>query len=229
MGPVRPSEMAQAVAGTAGTIVLASTFVPPADVPAPVARPDFGDRPVAVAQVAAVAAPTATLTSVAMTAPAPTPAADDRPRLVVGANGALSFAPDLASGAALVAYKAPAEEQADETRPPDPIAPQDGQRWRAAWSYVRTACFPDELKRAMNAIADHFHGEVLVASGFRDHGRRHSLHRSCRAADIRVAGVAPTRLAAFARTVPGVNGVGTYRHSTVTHIDVRASKYAWRY
>ena len=122
-----------------------------------------------------------------------------------------------------------ADEHENDDRPLEPGPALPGQRWRAAYSNVTTNCFPEDLKKAMNVIADHFNGDVLVTSGFRNHGRRGSMHRSCRAADIRVLGVAPSRLAAFAKTVSGVNGVGTYRRTSVTHIDVRAEKFAWRY
>jgi hypothetical protein len=103
------------------------------------------------------------------------------------------------------------------------------QRWRAAYDTVDTACFPQQLRNALNNIAAHFNADVLVTSGARYKGRRGSLHRSCKAADIRIAGVAPAEIAAYARTVPGLNGVGTYRRVAVTHIDVRDERFAWRW
>jgi len=103
------------------------------------------------------------------------------------------------------------------------------QRWRAAYDNVETDCFPQQLRYALNTIAAHFKGEVLVTSGARATGRRGSLHRSCKAADIRIAGVSPADLAAYARTVPGLNGVGSYRRVSVTHIDVRDERFAWRW
>lgn len=103
------------------------------------------------------------------------------------------------------------------------------QRWRAAYDNVETGCFPQELRNALDKIAAHFNAEVLVTSGAREKGRRGSLHRSCKAADIRIAGVAPADLAAYARTVPGLNGVGSYRRVSVTHIDVRDERFAWRW
>lgn len=101
--------------------------------------------------------------------------------------------------------------------------------WRSAYDHVDTSCFPQTLRRALDRIATHFKSEVLVTSGKRERGRRGSLHRSCKAADIRVAGVAPTEVARFARTIPGINGVGTYRRVAVTHVDVRAERFAWRW
>jgi len=85
------------------------------------------------------------------------------------------------------------------------------------------------LRAALERIGDHFDAEVLVTSGKRDRGRRGSLHRSCRAADIRVAGVSPQAVAQFARKVPGVNGVGSYRWASLTHIDIRDEHFAWRW
>lgn len=103
------------------------------------------------------------------------------------------------------------------------------QRWRAAYDNVETACFPQQLRNALDNIAAHFNAEVLVTSGARENGRRGSLHRSCKAADIRIVGVAPADVAAYARTVPGLNGVGTYRRVSLTHIDVRDERFAWRW
>ena len=69
----------------------------------------------------------------------------------------------------------------------------------------------------------------MAAPKTRKHGRRGSLHRHCMAADIRVAGIAPSALATYAKTVPGINGVGTYRRTDVTHVDIRQEQMAWRY
>ena len=103
------------------------------------------------------------------------------------------------------------------------------RRWRAAYDNVETNCFPQGLRNALDKIAVHFNAEVLVTSGGRAKGRRGSLHRSCKAADVRIAGVSPADIAAYARTVPGLNGVGTYRRVAVTHIDVRDERFAWRW
>lgn len=103
------------------------------------------------------------------------------------------------------------------------------QRCRAAYDNVQTDCFPQQLRNALDNIAAHFNDEVLVTSGARAKGRRGSLHRSCKAADIRIVGVSPADLAAYARTVPGLNGVGTYRRVSVTYIDVRDERFAWRW
>ncbi len=212
------------------TASIPSTFVEPAAVPFPMARPDFGDRnhavartvPATPAQTAIAAAAPDEATQVAQTTgnPAPEP---ERPA------PALSFAPNSRT---LLAYQDVELAEEGPENPDAPLDPQpalEGQRWRLAYSYVKADCFPEDLKRAMNVIAERFKSEVMVISGYRGNGRRGSLHRSCRAADIRVPGVAPSVLAAYAKTVPGINGVGQYRRTTLIHIDVRATRFAWRY
>ncbi len=198
-------------------------YVAPHNVPLPAARPDFGDRPAEVAQEAIEQAAEGT-TQVAAAAPAVSSNAPT-PELFPARIG---FSPSTRT---LLAYQEAelGDEPENPNAPLDPQPAQAGQRWRLAYSYVKADCFPENLKAAMNVIAGHFKTDVMVISGFRGNGRRGSLHRSCRAADIRVPGVAPSVLAAFAKTVPGINGVGTYRRSTLTHIDVRATKFAWRY
>ena len=104
-----------------------------------------------------------------------------------------------------------------------------GQLYFAAYTNTEMSCFPQALREALNTIAEHYGKEVEVTSGLRHGGRRGSFHRKCMAADIRVPGVEPGALAAFARTIQGVNGVGTYRHNNVTHVDIREYQVTWRY
>lgn len=104
-----------------------------------------------------------------------------------------------------------------------------GQRYYAAYSNTIISCFPERLRAALNTVAENYGKEVEVTSGHRHGGRRGSYHRKCMAADIRVAGVSPGQLAAFAKTIQGVNGVGTYRHNNVVHVDIRESQMSWRY
>jgi len=106
---------------------------------------------------------------------------------------------------------------------------QGGRRWRPAYPHVVTHCFSPTLRRALDIIGDHFNSEVQVTSGLRTNGRRRSMHRACQAADIRVVGVSPGTVARFAASVPGINGIGTYRRVAVTHIDTRINRMAWRY
>lgn len=107
--------------------------------------------------------------------------------------------------------------------------PAGGGSWRAAYPNVVTHCFDSNLRSALETIGRHFNTEVEVTSGYRINGRRRSMHRFCRAADIRIPGVAPSTLARFARSLPGVNGVGTYRRKSIIHIDTRLQQMSWRY
>lgn len=107
--------------------------------------------------------------------------------------------------------------------------PVSGRGWRAAYPNVRTHCFDRTLRAALENISRRFGAEVEVTSGYRTNGRRRSMHRFCRAADIRIPGVAPSQLARYARTIPGINGVGTYRRKSIVHIDTRLQQMVWRY
>jgi uncharacterized protein YcbK (DUF882 family) len=217
------------------------TFIAPSNPPLPVPRPDFGDRPAHVADAKSNGAAQAELepekdqlADASETSTQVQSAALDKPEQSPASWGffsSLSMALTGKGEPTLLAYQDAeiAEEDIEDDRPLEPGPKEEGQHWRAAYANVSTDCFPAELKTALNKIGEHFKSDVLVTSGFRGNGRRGSLHRSCRAADIRVLGVAPSRLAAFARTVEGVNGVGTYRRTSVTHVDVRHDKYAWRY
>lgn len=68
---------------------------------------------------------------------------------------------------------------------------------------------------------------MIVTSGLRTGGRRGSLHRSCKAADIQIAGVSGFAIARYARSLDGVGGVGTYRHTRSIHIDVGERVFSW--
>ncbi len=89
---------------------------------------------------------------------------------------------------------------------------------------VQTGCFPEKLVDLMQKIEVKYQKKVVVTSGLRDHGRRGSLHLHCAAADIIVPGVPSTELARFAKTLPGIGGVGRYCHPYMIHIDVGRSR-----
>lgn len=89
---------------------------------------------------------------------------------------------------------------------------------------VRTGCFPQQLVSLIDAIEEKYKKKVVVTSGARDRGRRGSLHRHCAAADIIVPGVSGAELASFAKTIPGVGGVGRYCHPYLVHIDIGRSR-----
>ncbi len=111
----------------------------------------------------------------------------------------------------------------------DSSAKSAGPGFFAAYAYTQVNCFPESLKTALNEIAVHYKKPVEVASGYRANGRRGSMHRHCMAADIRIDGVEPMALATFAKTVPGINGVGSYRNTDLIHVDVRQEQFAWRH
>ena len=110
----------------------------------------------------------------------------------------------------------------------DPSDKSQGPGFYAAYAYTKVDCFPEELKTALSVIAAHYKKPVEVASGHRANGRRGSMHRHCMAADIRIDGVEPMALATYAKTVPGINGVGSYRSTDLIHVDVRQEQFAWR-
>lgn len=93
---------------------------------------------------------------------------------------------------------------------------------------VETACLKPELVEILRKIEGRYHHKVVITSGFRDRGRQGSLHRTCAAADIEVPGVAAATLAAFARTLPEIGGVGTYCHPTMIHVDIGTPR-DWKY
>ncbi|MDK9696594.1 MAG: D-Ala-D-Ala carboxypeptidase family metallohydrolase [Siculibacillus sp.] len=93
---------------------------------------------------------------------------------------------------------------------------------------VETACLKPELVDILRRIEGHYHQKVVITSGYRDRGRQGSLHRQCAAADIEIPGVTSQSLASFARTIPGIGGVGTYCHSSMIHVDIGTPR-DWQY
>lgn len=93
---------------------------------------------------------------------------------------------------------------------------------------VETACIKPELVEILRHIEGKYHQKVVITSGFRDRGRQGSLHRQCAAVDIEIPGVPADALAAFARTLPNIGGVGTYCHSTMIHVDIGQPR-DWKY
>ena len=92
----------------------------------------------------------------------------------------------------------------------------------------------DELVRILQCIRNHFGRAVTINSGYRTEARnkavggaRYSQHMYGLAADIKVTGVKPEKVAEFAETLmPNSGGIGIY--ATFTHIDVRKQKSRWR-
>jgi len=93
----------------------------------------------------------------------------------------------------------------------------------------------DALIDALEEIRAHFNMPVTITSGYRSpeynasiNGAKKSKHMLGQAADIRVQGVLPIKVAAFAQEI-GMGGIGLYDYggmSGFTHIDTRDGN--WR-
>lgn len=88
-----------------------------------------------------------------------------------------------------------------------------------------------ELVMMLQQIRNHFGQPVIINSGYRtpDYnkkvgGAKGSYHLCGWAADIRIAGIAPVKVAAYAESL-GVSGIGLY--ASFTHVDTRTVKYYW--
>lgn len=90
-----------------------------------------------------------------------------------------------------------------------------------------------ELVEVLQKIRSHFGRAVTITSAYRTPthnksvgGTTYSQHLYGKAADIKIAGVSPKKVAAYAETLlPRSGGIGIF--STFTHIDVRAIKSRW--
>ena len=90
-----------------------------------------------------------------------------------------------------------------------------------------------DLVDVLQKVRDHFGKAVTITSAFRtaSHNKKvggatYSQHCYGRAADIKVSGVSPSRVAAYVETLmPNTGGIG--RYSTFTHVDVRSIKSRW--
>lgn len=101
---------------------------------------------------------------------------------------------------------------------------------------VETACLKPELVKRLRLIERHYGKRVVVTSGYRSpqhnrrvRGARKSLHMSCAAADIQIAGIGKWELARYARSMSDRGGVGTYCHTESVHIDIGPERdWNWR-
>jgi uncharacterized protein YcbK (DUF882 family) len=87
-----------------------------------------------------------------------------------------------------------------------------------------------QLLTWMSLIYDHFGGKPLqIVSGYRNQRKQTSNHFKGRATDIRIEGVTPKQVRAFAQTLDrGGMGIGLYPRSGFVHIDVRSPpSYRW--
>ena len=90
-----------------------------------------------------------------------------------------------------------------------------------------------ELVTVLQKIRSHFGKSVTITSAYRTPphnksvgGETYSQHLYGKAADIKVSGVTPKKVAAYAETLLKNGGIGTY--STFVHIDVRGTKARWK-
>jgi len=90
-----------------------------------------------------------------------------------------------------------------------------------------------ELVKILQKIRNHFGKSVTITSAYRTPtknkavgGTTYSQHLYGKAADIKINGIAPKTVAAYAnKLLPKSGGIGTYK--TFTHIDVRTTKSRW--
>ena len=91
-----------------------------------------------------------------------------------------------------------------------------------------------DLVNVLQKIRTHFGKAVTITSAYRTPGKNkavggttYSQHLYGKAADIKVNGVSPKKVAAYAETLlKNKGGIGTY--STFTHVDTRATKSRWK-
>lgn len=90
-----------------------------------------------------------------------------------------------------------------------------------------------DLVTVLQKIRTHFGKSVTITSAYRTPSRNkavggetYSQHLYGRAADIKVNGVTPKKVASYAETIlSNRGGIGVY--DTFTHIDVRPTKARW--
>ena len=97
--------------------------------------------------------------------------------------------------------------------------------------YCNSTEIDAKLVEYLQKIRDHFGKPVTINSAYRcsKHnksigGASKSKHLYGQAADIKVSGVAPLKVAQFAESI-GIKGIGQY--SNFVHIDTRTNKYFW--
>lgn len=91
-----------------------------------------------------------------------------------------------------------------------------------------------DLVNTLQKIRKHFGKSVTITSAYRTPGKNkavggttYSQHLYGTAADIKVKGVSPKKVAAYAETLlKNKGGIGIYK--TFCHIDTRAKKSRWK-
>jgi uncharacterized protein YcbK (DUF882 family) len=81
-----------------------------------------------------------------------------------------------------------------------------------------------QLVTLLSHVYDHFGGRTLeIVSGYRNQRKQTSNHYKGRASDIRITGVSPKKIEAFAETLDrGGMGIGIYPRGGFVHMDVRS-------
>ncbi|MBR6619406.1 MAG: DUF882 domain-containing protein [Clostridia bacterium] len=89
-----------------------------------------------------------------------------------------------------------------------------------------------KLVEYLQQIREHFGNPVIINSAYRCSihnravgGTSNSYHAKGQAADIRIAGAAPSEIAEYAESI-GIKGIGLY--DTFVHVDGRPSKSFWK-
>ena len=90
-----------------------------------------------------------------------------------------------------------------------------------------------DLVNVLQKIRTHFGKSVTITSAYRTPtrnkavgGETYSQHQYDKAADIKVQGISPSKVAQYAEKLLHNSG-GIGRYSTFTHIDVRQTKSRW--
>lgn len=85
------------------------------------------------------------------------------------------------------------------------------------------------LLALLSHVYDHFGKRLEIVSGYRNQRKQTSYHFKGSASDIRISGVAPKKIVAFASTLDqGGMGIGIYPRAKFVHIDVRPPpSYRW--
>ena len=107
---------------------------------------------------------------------------------------------------------------------------------RTQHSKVSVGCLEPQLVSLIKRAERHFGRHAVVTSGYRSRrhnrrigGARRSMHTTCKAADIQIAGVTKWQLASWLRKQDGRGGVGTYCHTRSVHIDIGEKRdWNWR-
>jgi uncharacterized protein YcbK (DUF882 family) len=90
-----------------------------------------------------------------------------------------------------------------------------------------------DLVNILQKVRNHFGKAVTITSAYRTPGKNkavggttYSQHLYGRAADIKVNGVTPKKVAAYVeKLMPKSGGIGIYK--TFVHVDVRTAKSRW--